>query len=610
MIGLLTSIFLLLNPCPDGMTQAECQLCWTLYELHGIPFEECPCWDGGDGSFVPPPLPPDPDVQGACCTPSFCFELDCEEACYVLDGTFYPGDTCDDISGGACIHYVPETYGLGGCCIANECSEDVPEELCLELDGYYMGDDVPCDGSCPSEIIQGTEGACCLGATASGSWDPDHYLCVYVVDIETCDSIGGYFELDRTCGEAYCAMLDLMDDLDVCDEQSDDVYACCLDNDCYNFTSETCNDLGGLWISGFLCSEYDCVNNEGDVGACCIGSACVETYSPACSSMGGQFNAGQMCDAVDCSDGDGDGGGGGDTDYGACCLDGGMCIDNITQGNCDNQNGTFYLDGDCSLIDCVDPGSNTGACCYSDGTCLVVTNAQCLSDNGVYKGDGVACNNRTCDYDDLCECILLEAILDTNQDMLASLVDMNYSLNDIKEFIESIYANTDTMIELGEALLGANTLIAYEQLPRVLEILEAVVDGFGDVNTDPMLYDQDGDLVELDVENTLYEMALSTSGVEQAGQSAMPSINEILDEEEYAEPGSAPVFVLDASDLAFSINGYSFQHSNNFEFDTGMLDDWVLAGTTLSVRNVIHWLCMLWVSWWAICLVAEEVRKY
>jgi len=45
----------------------------------------------------------------------------------------------------------------------------------------------------------------------------------------------------------------------------------------------------------------------------------------------------------------------------------------------------------------VDPlGDPTGACCLFDGSCVLVTEAQCKAEGGTYQGDDVTCDDAVC----------------------------------------------------------------------------------------------------------------------------------------------------------------------------------------------------------------------
>jgi hypothetical protein len=42
-------------------------------------------------------------------------------------------------------------------------------------------------------------------------------------------------------------------------------------------------------------------------------------------------------------------------------------------------------------------GCNDGACCFPDGSCVVVTPAECAAQGGLYRGDNVSCAEAQCD---------------------------------------------------------------------------------------------------------------------------------------------------------------------------------------------------------------------
>jgi hypothetical protein len=45
-----------------------------------------------------------------------------------------------------------------------------------------------------------------------------------------------------------------------------------------------------------------------------------------------------------------------------------------------------------------DDGPGTGACCFCDFSCQVITEAECVAQGGLYFGDGSNCNPPPCDY--------------------------------------------------------------------------------------------------------------------------------------------------------------------------------------------------------------------
>ncbi|MCH2133385.1 MAG: hypothetical protein MK116_06520 [Phycisphaerales bacterium] len=91
--------------------------------------------------------------------------------------------------------------------------------------------------------------------------------------------------------------------------------------------------------------------------------------------------------------------------FGSCCpatwVGDGYCDDGSYPYNgvpiylnCDE----FDCDGgDCPPESCGDGGGDpTGACCFTDGTCADVTNAECNTFGGSYQGDGTSCASDPC----------------------------------------------------------------------------------------------------------------------------------------------------------------------------------------------------------------------
>ena len=78
---------------------------------------------------------------------------------------------------------------------------------------------------------------------------------------------------------------------------------------------------------------------------------------------------------------------------GACCFANGSCSV-LTQTNCTTQGGAYQGDGtSCTPNLCPQP---TGACCLAGDTCQVLTQTQCTGQSGVYQGDGTSCTPDPC----------------------------------------------------------------------------------------------------------------------------------------------------------------------------------------------------------------------
>lgn len=77
---------------------------------------------------------------------------------------------------------------------------------------------------------------------------------------------------------------------------------------------------------------------------------------------------------------------------GACCFANGSC-QILTQRNCDRAGGT-YLGNNTNCGQCPTP---TGACCLDNGSCAQLTQSQCLSQGGVYHGNNTTCAQVVCE---------------------------------------------------------------------------------------------------------------------------------------------------------------------------------------------------------------------
>jgi hypothetical protein len=77
---------------------------------------------------------------------------------------------------------------------------------------------------------------------------------------------------------------------------------------------------------------------------------------------------------------------------GACCFPDGTCT-YVPQAECTAT--WLGLSTDCDPNPCPPPPP-TGACCFPDGSCQVLTQAECEQDQGVYQGDNVPCTPELC----------------------------------------------------------------------------------------------------------------------------------------------------------------------------------------------------------------------
>ena len=80
---------------------------------------------------------------------------------------------------------------------------------------------------------------------------------------------------------------------------------------------------------------------------------------------------------------------------GACCFADGHC-DRLGEAECTAAGGTYQGDNTaCDPNPCPQP-PDTGACCFADGSCQVETAADCATAGGTYQGDGTVCDPNPC----------------------------------------------------------------------------------------------------------------------------------------------------------------------------------------------------------------------
>ena len=80
---------------------------------------------------------------------------------------------------------------------------------------------------------------------------------------------------------------------------------------------------------------------------------------------------------------------------GACCFEDGSC-QVLTADECVGAGGAY--EGDDTVCDpnpCPQPPA-TGACCFEDGSCQVLTADECIGAGGAYEGDDTVCDPNPC----------------------------------------------------------------------------------------------------------------------------------------------------------------------------------------------------------------------
>lgn len=103
---------------------------------------------------------------------------------------------------------------------------------------------------------------------------------------------------------------------------------------------------------------------------------------------------------------------------GACCFSDQTCVEDAVDG-CFFAGGIYQGDGTaCTANTC--QLTVTGACCLADGTCLQFTDVACLAAIGIYQGDDTLCTPNLCPLPLLVECCLG----DVNADDIVDTLDV------------------------------------------------------------------------------------------------------------------------------------------------------------------------------------------
>lgn len=108
-------------------------------------------------------------------------------------------------------------------------------------------------------------------------------------------------------------------------------------------------------------------------------------------------------------------------DSGACCLSDGSCLVTDTQ-SCGAASGVYQGDGtSCNPNPCPQP-PDSGACCLTDGSCLVLTLDDCGLAGGTYQGDNTDCQPNPCPPPECC----IGDRGDVNSDGGVDVADLTY----------------------------------------------------------------------------------------------------------------------------------------------------------------------------------------
>jgi hypothetical protein len=411
--------------------------------------------DGGDGAYcVGCGFPPDDGydlafclggerggVFGACCDEGLgvCQDNTEIDQCAGVGMRFYQDFTCQDIGPcdiitGACCHddgtacevvtqaacasaggnwlgQFSECFqcpAVGACCIQDDICVVTTDALCDTEYGTWIGDGTTCGDCpaipphCPEESLLSYQADPPHGFIATTSeFDPGFSIANYFedadgaitgltwfgFDLEYRPDLGGFIEcteFDNTFDITFHADAAGVPGAVVCD---------------YTVFADRV-ETGIVSYRGAMLNEYSvtlpssCVLTNGWVRIVARGATdCwflwLSGDSPAqahCTGCGTTLIAGRnMCLA-------GQAGG----VFGACCDDAtGICSENVEISNCAATGQRFLADGVCADLP-VPCGEFIGACCISDATCSVGSEADCVTAGGSWLGADSLCSECPC----------------------------------------------------------------------------------------------------------------------------------------------------------------------------------------------------------------------
>lgn len=263
--------------------------------------------------------------------------------------------------------------GLGSCCGATSCTDYLTQDECNSRGGRWNAFKGCSDAVCSYESL------CC-----------SNYDCVSGIEQEECLKFGGQYYEGITCGNSQNENAE-DNTLRTCYNPNFNSTICCVDGECIpDVTFRLCRDFyGGVPLEG-TCTDVNCAGG-GLLGACCPqippppGSinTCEENINAIqCTKLGGIWKSHNDCDLCETTE-----------PTGACCFDDSPCV-LLTSTVCAQQGGEFKGPGtNCDVHCSIDP--ILGACCKG-GECLERTLEQCDALAGAFQGAQTTCPNDAC----------------------------------------------------------------------------------------------------------------------------------------------------------------------------------------------------------------------
>jgi len=228
------------NLCVENYDGNACAIAGGTYQGNGTTCSPNPC---------------NAPVTGACCFTAAPCQMLTQNQCGTQGGVWLEFNSCID-----------SPCGQGACCTGTACLVQTAFD-CINAGRVFVGAGTGCS---PTNDCQFAPGACCQSETQCIS-----------ASFPGCLEAGGFFYgVGTTCASVTCG-----------------VFACCFGGgNCTMLNLNDCNQQGGIWLSGEICSSNPCGN-----GACCTPTGCVQLDLYTCNANGyGYSGLGVPCSPDPC----------------------------------------------------------------------------------------------------------------------------------------------------------------------------------------------------------------------------------------------------------------------------------------------------------------------
>ncbi|MAT82621.1 MAG: hypothetical protein CMJ29_13375 [Phycisphaerae bacterium] len=160
---------------------------------------------------------------------------------------------------------------------------------------------------------------------------------------------------------------------------------------------------------------------------------------------------------------------------GACCTSTGQCAQ-VSEAICDNADGTYQGDGvDCDDVSCQD---TSGACCLASGNCVNnQSDDDCTSAGGTFQGEGSDCSSVNCPQPDPeGACCLADGQCLDDQTEVACIGLSGTWQGDSTDCAFVNCDNPSSFVEMHHAIVGTN-LLSGGQANWTVDVFAAVGQG-------------------------------------------------------------------------------------------------------------------------------------